>query len=165
MWACWLNSAGGSNFRCSWRMESMLVLWESTTAFSAIARNLRAEEMFSRAGESAEAKIEEAYFTQESPGCDWDRKRRTYRFYRCSSTDEPTADRGTTVRCGFCLFRSPHPTASDQKPRPGLIIEGRNLDNWMSVSRCLDDLAISDVHRGMRDLVRSRAEEQQISRL
>src|ERR1017187_8906902 len=43
MWACWLNSAGGSNLRCSFRMESMLGpwacgVWVSTTALSAMMR-------------------------------------------------------------------------------------------------------------------------------
>ena len=43
MWAFLLNSAGGSNFRCSFRMESMLglrisVLFGSTTALSAMMR-------------------------------------------------------------------------------------------------------------------------------
>src|SRR5580765_3276054 len=44
--ACRLNSGGHSNFRCSCRMESMLVDWGLMTALSTMMKNLNAEDLF-----------------------------------------------------------------------------------------------------------------------
>src|SRR6476646_9013428 len=58
--ACWLNSAGGGNLRCSWRIESMLGEWESTAAFSAMMKHPRAED-FARTRKAA--RIRRSYST------------------------------------------------------------------------------------------------------
>src|SRR5205823_6000831 len=59
-WACWLNSGGGGNLRCSCRMESMFV--GSTTAFSGMENlNRRALVRAGQIGANCRS-----YFTQEA---------------------------------------------------------------------------------------------------
>src|ERR1035438_1805083 len=71
MWACLLNSAGGSNLRCSFRIESMFGPWVSTTALSAMMRTSTRRNCLSSCQNPGHG-IAGAYSTQQEAGCDFD---------------------------------------------------------------------------------------------
>src|SRR5258708_8235307 len=49
--------------------------------------------------------------------------------------------------------------------RPRVVVETADLDHWMAVCSVVNELAVADVHAGMRNLVSGGAEKEEVAGL